>query len=223
MKPCNVILVDDHTLFAKALKTLISSFEDTYVTFVANNGLEFVKQVEQKGALPDVVLLDVRMPIMDGIATMRWIQEHHPELNVLAITMEDDEETISQMIRYGCKGYLLKDVEPAKLKIAIAKAAMGNFVYSDKVGPKQFEKVQKAMELELEKDVHEAFPLVFKESEQEFLQYICGTDLNYKEIALRMNLSPSTIDNRRTELYRKLGVNSRISAVLFAMEHRLLR
>lgn len=221
MKPCNVVLVDDHTLFAKALKTLISSFEDTYVTFVANNGLEFVKHIEQRDSVPDVVLLDVRMPIMDGIATMRWIQEHHPEINVLAITMEDDDETISQMIRYGCKGYLLKDVEPSKLNTAIKKAAQGNFVYSDKVGPKEFEKVQR--EVDIEKNAQAAFPLVFKESEQEFLQYICGTDLNYKEIALRMNLSPSTIDNRRTELYRKLGVNSRISAVLFAMEHRLLK
>jgi DNA-binding NarL/FixJ family response regulator len=220
MTACNVVLVDDHTLFAKALKTLISSFEDTYVTYVANNGHEFVNYIQEQKVTPDVVLLDVRMPIMDGIATMKWIQDNHPKINVLAITMEDDEETISQMIRYGCKGYLLKDVEPSKLKESIQKAAKGNFVYSEKVGPKVFEHVQNTVEsLKIEGGPSK---LVFKKSEQEFMQYICGTDLNYKEIAKRMSLSPSTIDNRRTELFRKLGVNSRISAVLYAMEHRLL-
>lgn len=220
MTACNVVLVDDHTLFAKALKTLISSFEDTYVTFVANNGHEFVTYIQQQNITPDVVLLDVRMPIMDGIATMKWIQDNQPKINVLAITMEDDEETISQMIRYGCKGYLLKDVEPSKLKESIQKAAKGNFVYSEKVGPKVFEQVQNTVD-SIKKECTST-KLVFKKSEQEFMQFICGTDLNYKEIAKRMSLSPSTIDNRRTELYRKLGVNSRISAVLYAMEHRLL-
>lgn len=221
MTACNVVLVDDHTLFAKALKTLISSFEDTYVTFVANNGQEFVAYIESQKVVPDVVLLDVRMPKMDGIATMQWIEAHHPEINVIAITMEDDEETISQMIRYGCKGYLLKDVEPSKLKESIQKAAKGNYVYSDEAGPKVFERIKNAVASEQE--TGGIVPLVFKESEQEFLYYICGTDLNYREIAKRMSLSPSTIDNRRTELYRKLGVNSRISAVLYAMEHRLLK
>ncbi|MFT6416547.1 MAG: DNA-binding NarL/FixJ family response regulator [Dokdonia sp.] len=203
MTTCNVVLVDDHTLFAKALKTLISSFEDAYVTFAANNVQEFVAYIEDQKAVPDVVLLDVRMPKMDGIAAMRWIQEHHPEINVIAITMEDDEEAISQMIQYGCKGYLLKDVEPSKLKASIQKAVKGNYVYSEEAG--------------------KAVPLVFEKAEQKFVHYICGTDLNYREIAKRMSLSPSTIDNLRTELYRKLGVNSRISAVLFAMEHRLLK
>lgn len=219
MIPRNVILVDDHTLFAKALKTLIASFENTYVTFVAQNGLEFIAYIKKQSTLPDVVLLDVRMPGLDGIGTMRWISEHMPQLNVLAITMEDDDQTISQMIRYGCKGYLLKDVSPSKLEKAIQTAALGGYVYSERVNRETFLEFKK---MDHKREASTKDQLDFKDSELAFLRYICGTDLSTKEIALRMNLSPSTIDNRRTELYRKLGVNNRISAVLYAMQHNLL-
>ncbi len=218
MTPLNIILVDDHTLFAKALKTLIASFENTYVTYVAPNGLDFIEYIKKQHNLPDVVLLDVRMPGLDGIGTMRWLHEHMPQINVLAITMEDDDQSISQMIRYGCKGYLLKDVAPQKLEQAIITAAQGHYVYSERVDKQTFEHFQ---ELNYE-DAKQEEDLDFKDSELEFLRYICGTDLSSKEIAIRMNLSPSTIDNRRTELYKKLGVNNRISAILFAMEHQLL-
>ncbi|MEQ3657197.1 MAG: response regulator transcription factor [Dokdonia sp.] len=219
MTPRNIILVDDHTLFAKALKTLIASFENTYVTYVAQNGLDFIEYIKKQNSLPDVVLLDVRMPGLDGIGTMQWLSEHLPQINVLAITMEDDDQTISQMIRYGCKGYLLKDVAPQKLEKAIATAAQGRYVYSERVDKQTFKRLK---EMTYSDTLEEEEDLYFKDSELEFLRYICGTDLNSKEIALRMNLSPSTIDNRRTELYKKLGVNNRISAILFAMEHNLL-
>ena len=218
MTPRKIILVDDHTLFAKALKTLIASFENTYVTYVAQNGLDFIDYIKKQRNLPDVVLLDVRMPELDGIGTMQWLSEHMPQINVLAITMEDDDQSISQMIRYGCKGYLLKDVAPKKLEKAIVTAARGGYVYSKRVDKQTFTHFKEMTY----SDALEEDDLDFRDSELEFLRYICGTDLSSKEIAIRMNLSPSTIDNRRTELYKKLGVNNRISAILFAMEHNLL-
>lgn len=217
MSQHKVVIVDDHVLFAKALKTLISSFEDTYVTFVASNGKEFVDYINAGNEKPNVVLLDVRMPIMDGKATMLWIKENHPDINVLAITMEDDEDTITRMIRYGCKGYLLKDVEPSLLNQAISHASQGRFVYSDLVDLDMREKARFRTI-----DTSDT-AILFKEKDQEFLNFICGTDLTYKEIADKMSLSPKTIDNRRADLFRKLGVNTRIGAVLYAMEHRLLQ
>ena len=216
MKLVKVAVVDDHMLFAQALKTLISSFEDTYVVFVAGNGQELLDYLEDKNEIPDVILLDVRMPIMNGRQTMKWLKEHYPDIGVIALTMEDDEETIIQMLHYGCKGYLLKDVDPPQLKEAISQVNQGLFVYS--------ELVNKSMRKKAELTDFQNVPadLSFTEKERDMIKYICGTDLGYKEIAEKMNLSPKTIDNRRAELFNKLGVSSRVSAVLYARKYQLI-
>ncbi len=222
MKPLKVAIVDDHILFAKALKTLVSGFEDTYVVFVAKNGKEFVEYLKSDHEQPDVVLLDVRMPIMNGLSTMAWIKDNCPEINVIAITMEDDEETISNMIFFGCKGYLLKDVEPTQLNASIIKASKGEFVYNEIVNESLREKATNGIPEEQEDEINNHKKLVLKPTDEEFLNYLCGTDLGYKEIAARMHLSPKTIDNRRAELFRKLGVHSRVGAVIHVMKNKLI-
>ncbi len=222
MKPLKVAIVDDHILFAKALKTLVSGFEDTYVVFVAKNGKEFIEYLKSDHEQPDVVLLDVRMPIMNGLSTMAWIKDNCPEINVIAITMEDDEETISNMIFFGCKGYLLKDVEPTQLNASIVKASRGEFVYNEIVDESLRKQATNGIPDEQEEEIHNHKKLVLKETDQIFLNYLCGTDLGYKEIAARMHLSPKTIDNRRAELFRKLGVHSRVGAVIHVMKHKLI-
>ena len=222
MKPLKVAIVDDHILFAKALKTLVSGFEDTYVVFVAKNGKEFIEYLKSDHEQPDVVLLDVRMPIMNGLSTMAWIKDNCPEINVIAITMEDDEETISNMVFFGCKGYLLKDVEPTQLNASIIKASKGEFVYNEIVNESLRKQATNGIPEEQEAEVQNHKKLVLKATDQEFLNYLCGTDLGYKEIAERMHLSPKTIDNRRAELFRKLGVHSRVGAVIHVMKHKLI-
>ncbi|GGG33288.1 DNA-binding response regulator [Dokdonia pacifica] len=222
MKPLKVAIVDDHILFAKALKTLVSGFEDTYVVFVAKNGREFVEYLKSGHEQPDVVLLDVRMPIMNGLSTMAWIKDNCPEINVIAITMEDDEETISNMIFFGCKGYLLKDVEPTQLNASIVRASKGEFVYNEIVDRDLRKKALNGISEEKETEISNHRKFQLKPTDQEFLNYLCGTDLGYKEIADRMNLSPKTIENRRAELFRKLGVSSRVGAVIYVMKHNLI-
>ena len=222
MRQLKVAIVDDHILFAKALKTLVSGFEDTYVVFVAKNGREFIEYLKSDNEQPDVVLLDVRMPIMNGLSTMAWIKDNCPSLNVIAITMEDDEETISNMIYFGCKGYLLKDVEPTQLNASIVRASKGEFVYNELVDKDLHKKALHSISEEKEFEIanHRKFQL--KPTDQEFLNYLCGTDLGYKEIAEKMHLSPKTIENRRAELFRKLGVSSRVGAVIYVMKHKLI-
>ncbi len=222
MRPLKVAIVDDHILFAKALKTLVSGFEDTYVVFVAKNGREFIEYLKSDHEQPDVVLLDVQMPIMNGLSTMAWIKDNCPEINVIAITMEDDEETISNMVFFGCKGYLLKDVEPTRLNASIIKASKGEFVYNEIVDRSLRQQALNGISNETEAEVSNHRKLQLKATDQEFLNYLCGTDLGYKEIANRMNLSPKTIENRRAELFRKLGVSSRVGAVIYVMKHKLI-
>lgn len=216
MNPIKVAVVDDHILVAQALKTLISSFEDTYVVYAANNGQELVNYLEDNNEVPHVILLDVRMPVMNGKQTMQWLQKNHPDIKVIALTSEDDEDTIIRMLHYGCKGYLLKDIDPPQLKEAIVQVNQGLFVYTDIVNHNMREKATTSTIEPVLADQS------FSVKEREFIKYICGTDLGYKEIAEKMNLSPKTIDNRRADLFNKLGVNSRVSAVLYAIKHELI-
>jgi len=222
MRPLKVAIVDDHILFAKALKTLVSGFEDTYVVFVAKNGREFIEYIKDNKEPPDVVLLDVQMPIMNGLSTMAWLKDNRPEINVIAITMEDDEETISNMVFFGCKGYLLKDVEPTILNTSIIRASKGEYVYNEIVDVSFRKQALNGISQEAEAEVINHRKIQLKETDQEFLNYLCGTDLGYKEIANRMNLSPKTIENRRADLFRRLGVTSRVGAVIYVMKHKLI-
>ncbi|MFT5891191.1 MAG: DNA-binding NarL/FixJ family response regulator, partial [Dokdonia sp.] len=172
MRPLKVAIVDDHILFAKALKTLVSGFEDTYVVFVAKNGREFIEYLKSDHEQPDVVLLDVRMPIMNGLSTMAWIKDNCPDINVIAITMEDDEETISNMIFFGCKGYLLKDVEPTQLNASIIKASKGEFVYNEIVDKSLREQALNGISNETKAEVTNHRKLQLKATDQEFLNYL---------------------------------------------------
>ncbi|MGB8705470.1 MAG: response regulator transcription factor, partial [Gillisia sp.] len=97
-----ITIVDDHTLFAQSLKRLINSFENYRVIDIFGNGKELIDDLKEKSAVPDLILLDIRMPLMDGIQTMTFLKENYPKQRVLALSMEHDEETIIKMIRQGC-------------------------------------------------------------------------------------------------------------------------
>ncbi|MEO1098295.1 MAG: response regulator transcription factor, partial [Bacteroidota bacterium] len=103
----SVVIVDDHLLFAQALENLVNTFKDFHVLYHAKNGKELFEQLNKNDQLPDVVLLDINMPIMNGIETMQELSKNHPEIVVLALSMDDEESTIIKMLRSGAKGYLL--------------------------------------------------------------------------------------------------------------------
>src|SRR5579875_4092592 len=103
-----IAIVDDHTMFRKGLVSLINFFPDYKVLFDAANGKDFINQLKPKH-VPDIVLLDITMPEMDGYATADWIRVNHPEMKILALSTMDSETAIIKMIRHGAKGYLLKD------------------------------------------------------------------------------------------------------------------
>ncbi len=211
MSLIRVAVVDDHVIFSQALKTLISSFDDMYVVFSATNGLEFIDHLKIQKELPDVLLLDVRMPILDGKETIKFLARSYPDIKVIALTMEDDEDTIVHMLQYGCKGYLLKDVDPPQLREAIIQVYQGDYAYIEIV--KDAMQAKKRSRFEKNKlEIH------FTKREEELVQYICGTDKSYNEIAEELNLSPKTIDNIRAAIFNKLGVHSRVSAIFCARE-----
>ncbi|MEP7095962.1 MAG: response regulator transcription factor, partial [Flavobacterium sp.] len=115
-----IIIVDDHQLFSQSLELLLNSFKDFEVIDHFENGKVFISYLQENvGTEIDLILLDVNMPVLDGVSTMKWIKENRPDLKVIALSVNDDEEIIIKMITNGAKGYLLKDTSPEIFKDAI--------------------------------------------------------------------------------------------------------
>src|SRR5580692_4944277 len=103
-------IVDDHQLFLKSLSLLISSFPDFSIVIEALNGKDLIEKLEAKEIIPDILLIDVNMPVMDGLTTVKYLTEHYPVIKTVALSMKDDDATIIGMIKAGCCAYLLKDI-----------------------------------------------------------------------------------------------------------------
>ncbi|MGE5356817.1 MAG: response regulator [Deltaproteobacteria bacterium] len=207
----NVIIIDDHELFCRSLEMMINSFEDYQVVFCGHNGQELITRLHDTSKpAPDIVLLDINMPVMNGPDTMDWISKNHPELNVLILSMLDDDDVILKMIKKGVKGYLHKDISPGILLKALDDTLNYGFYHS--------EKVSRTLVKSLHSDNFHEIDL--REKEIQFLKYVC-TELTYKEIAEEMKLSPKTIDGYRDILFEKLEVKSRVGLVIYALKHGL--
>jgi len=206
-----VAIADDHTLLRKALAKLVASFENYSVVFEAENGKEIKSKISQN-IIPDIVLLDVNMPEMDGYETVRWLYQNYPQIKVLALSMFSDEKTIIRMLRLGAKGYILKNIDPEELKNALDSVMKKNFYLSEYISGKIISG--------LHKDAgRDEDPVVL--SEKEFLRLIC-TEITYKDIAAKMFVSPRTVDEYRNSLFEKLKVKSRVGLVMYAMRNGLI-
>lgn len=207
-----IVLVDDHVLLRDALASLIHSIEGYSVLFKANNGRHFTDMLEPDN-LPQIVLLDVAMPEMNGFETASWISIHHPKIKVIALSMQYDERSVIRMLRNGAKGYLLKDTSTDELKKAMEEV-LNKGIYINDILHKNF--VHSINGTEPTEDIEKQMAMELTERERVFLQWLC-TDKPYKEIAAEMFLSPRTIDGYRDQLFDKLKVASRIGLVLFAI------
>ena len=210
-----IALVDDHSLLRMGLASLMESQGNT-VLFEADNGKEFVNKLDANN-LPQIVLMDINMPEMDGFETTQWLKQHYPGVLVLALSMYDNETSIIRMLKCGAKGYILKDSEPAELKTAIDNLLSKGFYYSDLVSGKLMHAINK-MEDE-GGDLKNLVPL--NDRETEFLKYSC-TELTYKEIADKMFVSPRTIDGYRDALFEKLKLKTRVGLVMYAIKNGIV-
>jgi two-component system invasion response regulator UvrY len=122
-KEISVVLVDDHIHYRNELANLIDSFAEFVVPWQADNGKHLIRQLAQRPPLPDIVLLDINMPEMDGFETAAWLHAHHPEVRILAISTYDNQKTINRMLSLGARGFVLKDVEPVEMKAALLEVA----------------------------------------------------------------------------------------------------
>ena len=208
-----VAIADDHTLLRKALARLINTFEGYTILFEAENGKDLRNKIIQY-QVPDIVVLDVNMPEIDGFETTKWLQKNYPQVKVLGLSMLSDELSIIKMFRLGAKGYLLKNTEPEEFKLALDSIVNKNVYLSEYVSGKLISGLKNKADQDPEQ-------VVLNEKEREFLRLVC-TDLSYKEIGEKMYVSARTADDYRQALFTKLKVHSRVGLVIYAIKNGIV-
>lgn len=213
MERIKIAIVDDHKLVSKAIENMISFNPIFEVVMNCSNGEDFLKELEHQKKRPEVVLMDINMPRKNGIETTTELSLKYPDLKVIALTMEDNERTIINMLKAGAKGYLLKDMSPDILFDAINIVHEKGVFYTDLV-------TQSLLKIKIEQKAAREINNLLKDREVEFIKLTCS-ELTYKEIAEQMCVSPRTIDGYRDSVFAKLNVKSRVGIVLFAIKHNL--
>jgi two-component system invasion response regulator UvrY len=211
----SIAIVDDHELMAKALSGLVQKFDNYDVIFEVSSGAELIQRLRLK-MIPDIVLLDINMPDMDGYEVAQWLKNNYPEIKILALSMNDKEEAIVKMLRNGAKGYLLKGCKPHELKQALDSIAQKGFYYTEYVTS------QLIKSLNPENFQNPVDLLGLNDREKTFIQLSCS-DLTYVEIADKMCVSPRTVDGYRESVFQKMNVKSRVGMVLEAIRLQIVK
>ena len=204
-----IAIVDDHTLIADALKSIISKFSKFEVIYVCENGLDFQEKIAS-GPQPEMVLLDISMPVMDGFETAKWLKEKHPEILIMVLSMQDDEQSLIKMIKNGAKGYMLKNARPNDLITGLEKLMTRGTFFPEWATQKVFTSIS-------ENTINATPKSNLSKRELEFLTYTT-TEMTYKEIAEKMFCSPRTIENYRDSLFEKLNLKSRVGLAVYALK-----
>ena len=218
-----IAIVDDHNLFRKGLIKVINlsdKGEKYSVLFEAENGNDF-KEKLNKNLLPDIILMDIDMPDMDGYETVAWLRTHYPDISILVVSMVESEESIIRMVRLGVQGYLSKDIEVEDMQNALESISNKRSYYSDVVSAIMADNIRRGMDKTNRGKEHENWRLL-SEKELEFIKLAC-TELTYQQIADKMNLSAKTIEGYRESTFNKLVVKNRVGLVIYAIKTGIVK
>lgn len=210
-----VAIADDHQIFRKGV--ILSLRQYTNIQFIceADNGEELIACVEKE--LPDVVLLDLRMPKKDGIETTKHLNKAYPQLKILILTMYEDERFVGHLMESGANGYLLKSTEPAEIKQALEDVIENGFYLNNFVNrvliKKNYSKQRFNPNLTNE--------IIISDREKEVLSLVC-MEFTAQEIAQKMNISPRTVEAIKDRLMERFEVKNSVGLVFFAMKNSLL-
>lgn len=211
----SVALADDHIIFIEALKTLIDTFPDCKVLYTTHNGKEMISKLKS-GIVPDVLILDMRMPVMDGFDTALWVRQHYPEVNIVMLTMYDADVTLLRLLDAGVKAVLKKNIHPRDLHEAIKHVVDNEYYYNKDTSSR----IARLFLNGHEEDA--ALEQVrFTDEELKFLRMV-GTDMSYKEIARKMHTNPRVIEGIRMSLFNKLDIRTRVGLAIFAIQRGLI-
>lgn len=204
-RPLRVIIADDHALMRSGIRHALELSADMEVTAEVGDGLALLQRLEEE--LPDVVLLDLHMPKLDGLLCLERISARWPELPVLVLTIEEDRAVAGQALERGAAGYIIKAINPHDLAAMVRQAAQGNVLF----GTGGLSPTARSVESPLDD---------LTDREREILGYLC-TGLTNKDIARELFLTPKTVKYHLTHIFSKLGVSNRTEAATFAFKHGL--
>ena len=212
MEMHTIVIVEDHVLLSQAIASLVNSFKGFNVLYTCKNGKELLTKLKTPKNIPDIILMDVNMPILNGIETTEIIKNEYPKINVIALSVEEEDITIIRMLKAGAKGYLLKDVEKDVLEYALTETIKHGYYHT--------KSVSNILINSLNDDNSSKIQL--KDREIEFIKHTCS-EMTYKQIAEKMFLSPKTIDGYRDHLFQKLNIKNRIGLVLYAIKNGIFK
>ena len=211
----NIILADDHILLRDALANLIDGFQEFNVIAKAANGSEVIELIES-GMLPDILVMDLNMPKMDGYETAKWLVKKHPQIKIVILTMYGSEIVLIRMLQLGISGFLKKDIHPEELKNALLKIAAGEIFYSSRIAEKIISlfKKKQGRNFTIEN-------LLLNDLEIEFIKW-SATEMSYNEIGKTMHLNQRYINSFRQALFTKLEVHSRTELIVYAFQNGII-
>ncbi len=206
----SIVIVDDHILIAQALKAIISNFETFEVLYECENGKELQDKFASNNPIPDIVLLDISMPIMNGFETAAWLSENYPTILIMTLSMQDDDKSVINMIKNGAQGYIVKNSSPDEFNTALLKLIKDGYSYPDWASKLVFSKMNG--------NSNDQNDIKFTNREKEFLK-LAISEMNYKEISEIMYCSPRTVESYRDSLFEKLDLKSRVGLVIYALKN----
>lgn len=210
-KSVSIYLVDDHTIVRNGLKTLIEKLGDYSVTEQFENGKQLINALPFKNP-PDIIIMDLAMPVMDGKAAMQYLKEKEINIPVLILTLEHDEKTIIELFRLGIRGYLPKSCTSDVLKRAIEDVTSSGYYHNEIL-------VKALSTNKSEKDALSALT----DRERDFIKMVCDEhEYTYEQIATQMGVSRRTVDGYREEIFRKFDIKSKTGLVLFAIKNGII-
>jgi DNA-binding NarL/FixJ family response regulator len=215
-----VALVDDHQLMRSGLAAMIGALDGYKVISEASDGEEFIEQLKS-GPIPDIAVVDLHMPIMDGWETIEWLTKNHPEIKTLALTFDASDDAMVRAIRNGARGFMLKTARPKLFQTALDSLVLTGYYHDDSL----HKTMMRSKDLQEAMDKQRAeIQRKLTDKEMRFLELVCSEDeLTYQEIAQEMGIGRRTIEYLRTSLFEKFDVKSKTGLVLFAVRWGLVK
>ena len=211
-KQINIAVVDDHNLVRNGIVTILKTLSSRFnIILEANNGQDFLDKL--KNPIPDIVLLDISMPIMDGFKTAKVLKKRYPKIKILVLSMNDDSSSLIRMLKLGVSGFVNKGIAPNELEKAIISICDIGSYYTKEMAMHLASSFQNFEKNDIEK--------LLTESEFKFLKLSFSED-TYAQIAEKMCLSPRTIHGYRDSVFSKLNIHTRIGLVLFSLKIKLI-
>ena len=212
-----IAIADDHAIFRKGLVRLLDTdrFE---LLFDVGDGKALIENI--RFAVPDIVIMDIKMPGMNGYEAVAWLRANHPLVKILVLSTIEDEESVVRMLQLGVKGYLTKIMEPEDLHAALRTILRDEYYFTDIVTNRLIHAVQSGEHPDGSIVSHELWNGL-SERQKDFVKYACS-EMIYEEIAAKMDLSPKTIDRYRDIVFERFNVRSRVGLVLYAIKHNIV-